>query len=54
VKLIGESYSELKGKIAGPSDTPYEGGTFSIKIYVQKNYPFCPPKVSRIFYSFII
>jgi len=53
VEFIGNSYSELIGEILGPSGTPYEGGTFFLKIDALNNYPFCPPKVSIIFYSFI-
>lgn len=49
VDLIGDSYTELKGEIAGPPDTPYEGGTFFLEIKVPETYPFNPPKVSRIF-----
>lgn len=50
VELIDDSYSELKGEVAGPSGTPYEGGTFLLKIDVPTNYPFSPPKVSIILY----
>ncbi|CAI6346660.1 unnamed protein product [Macrosiphum euphorbiae] len=45
VDLIGDSYTELKGEIAGPPDTPYEGGTFFLEIKVPETYPFNPPKV---------
>jgi ubiquitin-conjugating enzyme (huntingtin interacting protein 2) len=45
VDLIGDSYTELKGEIAGPPDTPYEGGIFFLEIKVPETYPFNPPKV---------
>ena len=29
----------------GPSGTPYEGGSFRVKIRLPKDYPFKPPRV---------
>jgi len=45
VELIDDDYSELRGEIAGPPDTPYEGGKFVLEIKVPETYPFNPPKV---------
>ena len=45
---MDDNYSELKGEIAGPPDTPYEGGKFLLEIKVPETYPFNPPKVSHI------
>jgi len=45
VELVGDDYRELKGQIAGPPDTPYEGATFHLEIKVPETYPFNPPKV---------
>jgi ubiquitin-conjugating enzyme E2 N len=32
-------------QIAGPIDSPYEGGLFSLELYLPDEYPMCPPKV---------
>ncbi|CAH1099572.1 unnamed protein product [Psylliodes chrysocephalus] len=48
VELLNDSYTELKGEIAGPPDTPYEGGNFVLEIRVPETYPFNPPKVRFI------
>jgi len=42
---VGEDMSHWKGKIHGPKDTPYEGGTFVIDIQLTSSYPFEPPKM---------
>ncbi|XP_071786747.1 ubiquitin-conjugating enzyme E2 K-like [Asterias amurensis] len=47
VDLIdNSSFLALKGEIPGPKDTPYEGGTFHLKIVIPETYPFNPPQVS--------
>ena len=32
-------------KVAGPSQTPYEGGMFEAELYLPEEYPMVPPKV---------
>jgi len=32
-------------KIAGPSETPYEGGIFDCELFLPDEYPMVPPKV---------
>ena len=32
-------------KIAGPPETPYEGGIFELEVYLTPNYPMEAPKV---------
>ncbi|XP_062104498.1 ubiquitin-conjugating enzyme E2 4-like [Humulus lupulus] len=34
------------GTIIGPSDTPYEGGVFSLSIKIPHTYPMTPPKIT--------
>jgi ubiquitin-conjugating enzyme (huntingtin interacting protein 2) len=41
--LINDDLSHWEGKIKGPIDTPYQGGTFSVDIQIPKKYPFVPP-----------
>jgi len=36
---------EWSAYIAGPPDTPYDGGTFELSIRVQPNYPHYPPAI---------
>jgi len=45
IDLVNDNWSELRGQIAGPPDTPYEGGNFELEILVPETYPFNPPKV---------
>lgn len=45
LELVDDNFTELKGEIAGPPDTPYEGGNFVLEIKVPETYPFNPPKV---------
>ncbi|EMS62075.1 Ubiquitin-conjugating enzyme E2 27 [Triticum urartu] len=44
----GSSITHLTGTIAGPRDSPYEGGTFRIDIRLPGGYPFEPPKMQFI------
>lgn len=48
VELKNDSFTELRGEIAGPPDTPYEGGTFILDIKIPETYPFNPPKVQFV------
>lgn len=32
-------------KIAGPSETPFEGGMFNLELFLPDEYPMVPPKV---------
>lgn len=47
IELIKDSWTELRGEIAGPPDTPYEGGKFLLEIKIPETYPFNPPKASN-------
>uniref|UniRef100_A0A8C4NCM1 Ubiquitin-conjugating enzyme E2 K n=2 Tax=Myxinidae TaxID=7762 RepID=A0A8C4NCM1_EPTBU len=48
VELVDENFTELRGEIAGPPDTPYEGGRYKLEIKIPETYPFNPPKVRFI------
>ena len=45
LSLVNDDLTELRGTIAGPPDTPYEGGTYVLEIKIPDTYPFNPPKV---------
>ncbi|XP_068604604.1 ubiquitin-conjugating enzyme E2 T [Brachionichthys hirsutus] len=36
---------DLRAQILGGSETPYEGGVFSLEIKIPERYPFEPPKI---------
>jgi len=44
-RMVGDNLRKWKGKIFGPADTPYEGGTFIVDIEIPADYPFKPPKM---------
>ena len=48
MELVNDNFTELRGEIGGPADTPYEGGNFVLEIKIPETYPFNPPKVSFI------
>ncbi|KAI0146390.1 putative ubiquitin carrier protein [Xylariaceae sp. FL1272] len=39
----GDDLTHLKGRIAGPADTPYAGGWFIVDIVIPNEYPFKAP-----------
>ncbi|XP_065828881.1 ubiquitin-conjugating enzyme E2 K-like [Oscarella lobularis] len=45
LELIDDSFVRLRGEIAGPPETPYEGGRFELGITIPETYPFNPPRV---------
>ena len=49
VELADDSFTELRGEIAGPPDTPYEGGVYKLDIRIPETYPFNPPKVKTAY-----
>ncbi|TKS77650.1 Ubiquitin-conjugating enzyme E2 T [Collichthys lucidus] len=40
-----EKIDDLQAQIVGGTETPYEGGLFSLEIKVPERYPFEPPKI---------
>ena len=45
VDLVGDSMTNWNVHLAGPKDTPYFGGKFTINIDYSDNYPFKCPKI---------
>ena len=45
---VDNNLRHWKGKIFGPDDTPYDGGTFYIDINIPQEYPFKPPVMKFI------
>ena len=41
--LLDDNFYEWEARIIGPSETPYEGGVFTLHIHVPIDYPFKPP-----------
>ena len=39
-----DNYRYFQIVVAGPSDTPYEGGIFKLEMFLTKEYPMKPPK----------
>jgi len=44
LELINDNFSDLVGTLAGPEDSPYQGGIFKVEIKIPDTYPFSPPK----------
>ena len=44
VKPHDDNYRYFDIYIEGPKDTPYEGGTFHLELFVTNKYPMKPPK----------
>eukprot|EP00606_Chrysophyceae_sp_TOSAG23-5_P000432 GSChrysophyteH2.ASY1.ANO1.1032.1 assembled CDS len=45
IEVDTENKMHLWGKITGPDDTPYAGGTFVVDIIIPGDYPFTAPKM---------
>lgn len=45
IKIIRDSLNHLEAVLRGPTETPFENGTFKLNIQIPSQYPFIPPKV---------
>ena len=45
VQTVNDNIRHWKGKLRGPPDSVYEGGTFQIDIKIPDKYPYVPPKM---------
>ncbi|CAH1110365.1 unnamed protein product [Psylliodes chrysocephalus] len=41
-----DNLNHLEAKIAGPQDSPYQNGVFTLEIIVPEKYPFAPPSIT--------
>lgn len=48
IQMLGEDLTRLRGNFPGPTNSPYEGGTFEVDIEVPIKYPFEPLKMKFI------
>ncbi|KAK2155165.1 hypothetical protein LSH36_247g03151 [Paralvinella palmiformis] len=48
VEPKNDNFTELRGEIQGPPETPYEGGMYILDIKIPETYPFNPPKVQFV------
>eukprot|EP01134_Creolimax_fragrantissima_P000063 CFRG0063T1 len=42
--LNDDDLTDIRATIQGPKDTPYEGGSFKLKLVLNKDFPASPPK----------
>ncbi|KAJ2841676.1 ubiquitin-conjugating enzyme E2 N [Coemansia brasiliensis] len=45
VEIIGDNIRYFSVAMAGPSQSPYEGGLFKLELFLPEDYPMVPPKV---------
>lgn len=45
INMIGDNIRYLNIELDGAKDTPYEGGKFILRMFLQDSYPLDPPQV---------
>ncbi|KAJ2157379.1 ubiquitin-conjugating enzyme E2 S, partial [Coemansia sp. RSA 552] len=53
VHINEEQLTDIHAVIEGPQDTPYEGGSFQVRLTIDESFPDTPPKggfVTKIFH----
>eukprot|EP01028_Stygiella_incarcerata_P013056 TRINITY_DN81112_c0_g1_i1.p1 TRINITY_DN81112_c0_g1~~TRINITY_DN81112_c0_g1_i1.p1 ORF type:complete len:201 (-),score=54.32 TRINITY_DN81112_c0_g1_i1:121-723(-) len=53
VRTCEDRISEIEADIMGPEGTPFEGGKFKMKLYLESDFPQAPPRgvfITRIFH----